>query len=555
MRSHSRTASKSRSRTERGTERNTLAETPFEVELDLEGDDQFQQAYARLLKDLQRKRLKRDNSFSYEFPDVEQLRDFGTNREESWKRFSVTLDAGKSLYTYRVDTVDQAVKRLLSHRDSKARDDIEPAESRPEGVERRVPTRTREATLEDPAAITVREPTHTQIDALFYRITVNVDEGGYQGLLMVTLEADADQSYVLGPRTGRSATGSLVSVGALVNEVADLADELARNQICPQVSAFRQQFSELSTRVNDFNLRVESTRISLPDDEFLAEDLQEVEHTLTERIRTTHVEIIAEAEPPYEFNEEKTEGGSAVKVLEEAVELDSMGSLQVSTGLSHSTDFNVWDVTDPRAMRNRPARRPVRLSVRKTPQEHRPDRLARLRETLHPATKPPAEGSLRPLRQRSQLALDVACFEQLHVKKISFFNADFGFYFLRGGRIACPEPVAESTDKNEEEKYYDEDEMGGDGDEGGQSKSVPKPGGAGRKLRVDDLKARIYEICSTGDEETRLSYLCRKLAAVEPESAGLKHQSLFLVLLHTASEKGLTLLNYEGDILIKFPKA
>lgn len=82
-----------------------------------------------------------------------------------------------------------------------------------------------------------------------------------------------------------------------------------------------------------------------------------------------------------------------------------------------------------------------------------------------------------------------------------------------------------------------------------------------KKLRVAELKERIWSECLEPEinsqkkkkkEPLKLTKVYQKVVELEAEMGTLKVQSIFLMLLHMANERKLTLENDQEDIKILF---
>ena len=77
--------------------------------------------------------------------------------------------------------------------------------------------------------------------------------------------------------------------------------------------------------------------------------------------------------------------------------------------------------------------------------------------------------------------------------------------------------------------------------------------GKAKKMKVTDVKDKIWNQCISPDSNS-LSAIYSKIKAIEPDTQGLNIKSVFLILLHLANEKGLTLQSTDNDIVIKAKK-
>lgn len=65
------------------------------------------------------KKINIKDSFKYPFPQVSVLEEYkNVDKQGAWKTISSTLEAGKQIYSYRIDTLDKKLKQhmLNSHK-------------------------------------------------------------------------------------------------------------------------------------------------------------------------------------------------------------------------------------------------------------------------------------------------------------------------------------------------------------------------------------------------------------------------------------------------------
>ena len=169
--------------------------------------------------------------------------------EDSWKDTSLILDAGRNLYNYRVDLLDLEAKKLFFSKESKSKVPRQKdANALNEEEEPEIEERSPSSTLDTYENITLDDIPHTYIDAHFYTITRNFDEGGYKGLLMNSLNMNGDLVYQLDGDIGKKNTKiqeELFDKGKLNRSIVRMARGLLDNQVAPQLSEFRERFKEV----------------------------------------------------------------------------------------------------------------------------------------------------------------------------------------------------------------------------------------------------------------------------------------------------------------------
>ena len=279
---------------------------------------------------------------------------------------------------------------------------------------------------------------------------------------------------------------------------------------------------------------------------------------------------LEEPEPPYLFRGSPEENLNDSSPYPEELQLLDCSFLDEDLSLPRQLgEFNVWDATDPRSMKPRPLRKLARILREKQPQKiySADEKIEALRLALRPDTILSLEEFQvigKPVQKNEKFSNSL---EQKNLRYIRLIDRNIMKPFfapdetnrkrIEGLLTKKQKLLPENLDENlEEAKSFKEDF-----DEDDQEFSVKfysKYSNSNfsnpfKKMKISDLKNRIFSVIEAdrGDSGPKmLSKVFESVVQSEPETQGLKVQSIFLMILHIASEKGFRLVEKKGDIEI-----
>lgn len=298
--------------------------------------------------------------------------------EGSWKKISTTMDIGVKLYSIRTESLYKDVfelfqKRItqdndmISNDEDNNQDNIDEVKQNPEDYALSIfhlYNDTDRNTLDDPINLLSKKIDVHSYDSLFSKISGEVDEGGYRGLLINHIEVDDKINYIfyneklIEGKGFNTSTDDIYGSNLMLlkDEVDFIAANIYNKSICSELITFRSDYIDNRFGVDNdnrsvFTVDTDSYKENEPDEHYM--DIEdEYENGLISEINSTQTPLINDEEYPLTICQENN---SIYDEYFNVTQIPEQLNISMDNGIVtqplFSAKFEFWNYLEPEMWR------------------------------------------------------------------------------------------------------------------------------------------------------------------------------------------------------------